>query len=422
MSIQFGTTKTVREIYVGTNDDQICLGYVGRNNTPFFARAGEAALYTSHGYTFANAHYQRPPNRSTWVDWWIQRSDFQRSPIIPKTWIQSPAPNTDYTLARFRIFNNQGVLNLQIWIGPNPSSIPATLQSTAYRRLLSSIESSEWTIRYGSTDIDVSGPGSSDSQTTDTGDGVYSWRPSAAASTALRTLLDGLLDGSITDSVQLIIPGLPDNAPAITNFQAAVGASSGTTLTVNDSDLPETVTITADIADATSWDLIRVANGTTNTIVSSSTGESTLSYTESFSSTFKPDSNGWSYNLIATNSALGNCGTRHATIKVRVVTAPTIASMSASPPASSQTALQFIQCSTVTWAATAGDPPASWEFTQSGFQLAHVPSSRHATPGQSPQRVCTVQRPGQTTTLTLTGTNEAGSASRSVSIPWVGGH
>ena len=90
-------------------------------------------------------------------------------------------------------------------------------------------------------------------------------------------------------------------------------------------------------------------------------------------------------------------------------------------PASSQGPGTFIQCSTLTWTATPGDPAATWSFSQSGFHLATLPGARHATPAQSPQRVCTTQRPGQSTTLTLTGTNEAGTATRAVTVPWAGG-
>ena len=211
------------------------------------------------------------------------------------------------------------------------------------------------------------------------------------------------------------------NAPAITNFQAAFGSSSGQTLTLNVTDLPASVQITADIANATSWSLTRIAGGVSNEIASSSTGEARLSRTENLAVDFKLDSRGWTYNLHVENSALGNCGSRHATIKVRVVSAPSIDSMVASPPASNQGPNQFIQCSTITWVAIPGDPPASWSFSQSGFHLTNIPSSRHATPGQSPQRVCTLLRPGQSTTLTLTGTNEGGTVSRSVTIPWAGG-
>ena len=211
------------------------------------------------------------------------------------------------------------------------------------------------------------------------------------------------------------------NAPVISNFQAANSSSSGKTLTLNVTDLPASVSITADITNATSWTLTRVTGGVSSVVASSPSGEARLSYTENLATDFKPDSNGWSYNLHVENSALGNCGSRHSTIKVRVVTAPILSAMSATAPASSQGPGTFIQCSTISWSATAGDPPAAWSFSQTGFHLTNIPSSRHATPGQSPQRVCTLLRPGQTTTLTLTGTNEGGTVSRSVTIHWAGG-
>ena len=131
---------------------------------------------------------------------------------------------------------------------------------------------------------------------------------------------------------------------------------------------------------------------------------------------------GCEFTLYAENTAATGCS-RDATakVRVRVVTAPAIASFTASAPASAQGPFLFEQCATLAWAATAGDPPAQWSFSQTGFGLAHLPSDRNAAPGRGPQRVCTTQRPGRSTTITLTGHNEAGTAARSVTIAWAGG-
>ena len=259
------------------------------------------------------------------------------------------------------------------------------------------------------------------SETRDIGDGLYTWQPATAAQTALKTLLAGLLDGSITDTVQLTIPGLVENAPTITDFGATAGQGKQQTLTVNRTQLPITITMSATLADTTSWSLMRVTGAGAFEAALSSSPATSMLYSEALTSTFHPPAAGWTYNLAASNSALANCGTRHATLRVRGVTAPTLTALTATAPASSQGPGTFIQCSTLTWTETPGDPAATWSFSQSGFHLATLPSARHATPAQSPQRVCTTQRPGQSTTLTLTGTNEAGTATRSVTVPWAGG-
>ena len=216
-----------------------------------------------------------------------------------------------------------------------------------------SIEQGTWTVAHGGTETAVTGPGNTSSETRDVGDGLYTWQPATAAQTALKTLLAGLLDGSITDTVQLTIPGLVENAPTITDFGATAGQGKQQTLTVNRTQLPITITMSATLADTTSWSLMRVTGAGAVEAASSPSPATSMLYPEALTSTFHP--------------------------------------------------------------------PATWSFSQSGFHLTNLPSARHAAPSQSPQRVCTVQRPGQSTTLTLTGTNEAGTATRSVTIQWAGG-
>ena len=153
--------------------------------------------------------------------------------------------------------------------------------------------------------------------------------------------------------MQLTIPGLVENAPTITDFGATAGQGKQQTLTVNRTQLPITITMSATLADTTSWSLMRVTGAGAVEAASSPSPATSMLYPEALTSTFHP--------------------------------------------------------------------PATWSLSQSGFHLTNLPSARHAAPSQSPQRVCTVQRPGQSTTLTLTGTNEAGTATRSVTIQWAGG-
>ena len=132
-------------------------------------------------------------------------------------------------------------------------------------------------------------------------------------------------------------------------------------------------------------------------------------------------SGGTDVTLHATKSPATGCD-RDATAKVhvRVVTAPTLTAFTASAPSTVQSPFQTETCSVLTWTATPGDPTATWTFTQTGYYLPHLPSDRRATPASSPQRVCTSRLPGQSTTITLTGRNEAGSASSSVTVAWPG--
>ena len=82
------------------------------------------------------------------------------------------------------------------------------------------------------------------------------------------------------------------------------------------------------------------------------------------------------------------------------------------------------QTAWLSWTATAGDPSASWSMSQSGSTAVSLPSSRNLTPasgratGTARVRVDVSGTPGGSTTLTLTGRNEAGSVSRAVTINW----
>ena len=161
-------------------------------------------------------------------------------------------------------------------------------------------------------------------------------------------------------------------------------------------------------------------------MASSPSAATSVLYTEPLTATFHPPVSGWSYNLVAHNAVLASCGAAHATATIRVVTAPAVTSFTASAPASSQGAGVFVQCSTLRWTSSAGDPPATWAVTQAGVHIPHLPSARLSAPayGAGGQRVCltdTVRSGATTTTLTLTGTNEAGSASRQAVITWASG-
>ena len=217
------------------------------------------------------------------------------------------------------------------------------------------------------------------------------------------------------------------SAPAISGFGAHLdGSAAGNvhTLTVPRASLPATVVVSAaSLARTTAYTLTRtLPDGTSSTPdVGAEPGPHTSQhYDEALTATFRPDSRGWQYTLEARNSAVSNCGSRHATAIVRTVAPPTLTALTASPPASSQGPFTLVVCSSVDWTATAGDPAAAWSWSQTGYHVAHLPSERNSAPGRGPQRVCIPEAPGQSTTLTLNGANEAGAASRSVTIPWPG--
>ena len=421
MSAFIGTaTAGIDKILLGTSHAEVCDIYIGRGNSPYWSRSGHAEKYRTSGWNESNMNFDRTPP-TTWAQWIATRSDFVQQPNIDRVWIQDADSSHTYTITELRIHRDtRGTdsVDLRLFITETPSSFPITTFPTN-KRLLQSIEQGVWKIIYGSTEIEITGPGNPSSDTNDVGDGLYNWKPSTSSQESLKTLLAGLLDGSITDDVVLEIPGLAGNAAEITDFGATKGSGKQEILTLKTTELPNTISISATLENCTSWDLYRIDhNGNSVKVASSPSPATSMSHNENLSSTFKPNSYGWHYNLVAYNSALGDCGTAHASIIVRVITAPSIQSFTASAPASSQAPGVFIQCSTLEWTASTGDPPARWEFSQSGYHLATIPSSRHADPNSSPQRVCTSSQPGETTTLVLTGTNEAGSVSQSVDISW----
>lgn len=211
--------------------------------------------------------------------------------------------------------------------------------------------------------------------------------------------------------------------PAVSDFGASDGGGAGkqTTLTILAASLPTSPTVSGTLAHTTSYDLLRAAGGAATTVAASPSPSTSVLYTEHLTPTFHPDSRGWRYTVAAHNAAIDPCGVAHASATIRVVTPPTITALTASPPAVAQVPGAFIICSSVNWTATAGDPAATWAFGQGGHSVSHLPSAKNSAPGRGPQRICVTRAAGDTTTLTLTGANEAGSASRSVIIQWPSG-
>ena len=208
------------------------------------------------------------------------------------------------------------------------------------------------------------------------------------------------------DGVAIYEAGTP---PTITTFSANRHRFLST-------DLPATLTLSWLVSDFTTGTIRREPESVPIAAFNTDTG---VQNTPVFLSC---GSVGCRYVLRLTKTASGCSQYAIADLIVRVVTAPTLTALTATPPVGGQIGPTggVEQCSTVTWTATAGDPAATWAFSQTGDHIAHLPSSRRSTPASSPQRVCRSTLSGGSTTLTLSGTNEAGSVSRQVTITWQG--
>lgn len=209
----------------------------------------------------------------------------------------------------------------------------------------------------------------------------------------------------------------------IASFGARVGSNpKQRRLTLRrDTDLPASVTISAAIANGTTWNITRFHSGGSQQ-VAAGLGGTSAAYIENLSASFRPPASGWTYLLAV--SASDACGAAHASVTVRTIAPPTLTAFTATAPGSLQAPGIVTQVSYLTWTAAAGDPAATWAMTQTGHVVDDLPSPRILTPeagratGALRVHVTVQGTPGARTTLTLTGTNEAGSVSRSVSIDW----
>ena len=257
----------------------------------------------------------------------------------------------------------------------------------------------------------------------------------ALAAIAAADVLDGESEiGAIFDGASRIngvfVGTTPvfDQAPprgtpaAISGWGATKGQGKTKRLTLNATELPSTITMSATLTGSSRWEIWR-DYGTGHTVA----GEGTTtapSLAEALTADLHPPASGWTYRLHAYASDADGADADD-TLTVRVVTAPTLTAFNATAPAGGTTA-PFLnrQCSWLTWTATPGDPAASWALSQSGRTIAALPTGSRLTPshgratGTERQRVCVNAGGAGTTTLTLTGTNEAGSDDDSVTITW----
>ena len=408
---------TVQPLRVIRGDTEACQVFRGDGAAAVWHRAG---LWETQALSPSLAGFSRTVG-DRWLDWRAVSFTWPLQRVIPSAWIQDPGTGVQYSITRLRIRESSGITRFDLYVtrqitGPGSGTYPPNA------RLLASIEQGVWRLSFGEVRILLPGPGHASNTASDVNDGLYEWTPSTAVQAELATLLTTLLsDMAETHDVMLSIPHPGDEHARIDSWGASAGSGSRAVLTINESALPVTPTLNATLRHTTSY---AIHEGGSTTAIAS--GQEPGPYTSvtfalpALTTLNRPGSAGEAYSIEARNSALAVCGTRHATARIRTVRAPTITALTASAPSSSQGPFSLIVCSSVDWTATAGDPAATWSWSQTGYHVAHLPSPRNSAPGRGPQRVCIPEAPGQGTTLTLTGTNEAGSASRSVTIAWPG--
>ena len=348
-------------------------------------------------------------------------------------WMEgSPMGAGEYHVARFRLraeytdSTRSTVDHFEIRAYIRRSTAAAGERSQA--SLLDSIVEDTWQIEYGNVTIDIPGPRNSGAAQMDVvrTNGLYNWRPLPASNTALKTLIEGLVAGTIDDEVHLIIP-VPTSRVTIEDWGFTSGTMKESPLTINVTSLPVTIVGSATLDNETSWRIYRVAGSTTDNVASGASEDVSVSYSETLTSDFKPDSNGWQYELIGYNNWLpGSTGTEHATAIVRTVKAPSLTAFTATAPSQSSGPGGNTQCVYLNWTLEDGDPVVTGVLSQSGSRtLATLPISRHFTKaggvltGNSRIRVCAPAGGGGSTTLTLTFENEGGTSARSVTINWI---
>ena len=241
-------------------------------------------------------------------------------------------------------------------------------------------------------------------------------------------LFDGTtrINGVFVGTTAILDQQPPTGTPAtISDWGATAGQGKQRRLTINRTAITSqglVISMSATTTGSNRWEIWRnYGTGHNVAAVGTSAAPST---TESLTPDFHPPAAGWSYRLhaYATDAAGADADD---TILVRVITAPTLADFAATAPAGG-TVAPFLnrQCSWLTWNATAGDPPAVWNMTQSGRPIAVLPSGSRLSPqhgratGTARARVCVNAGGGLVSTLTLGGRNEAGNTSMQVTINW----
>lgn len=249
-------------------------------------------------------------------------------------------------------------------------------------------------------------------------------------STEVGALFDGSarINGLFAGPTPILDQKPPRGVPAaISDWGATAGQGKQRRLTINRTAITSqglVISMSATTTGSNRWEIWRnYGSGHNVAAVGAGTAPST---TETLRPDFHPPAAGWAYRLHAYATAADGADADD-TITVRVISAPTLTAFSATAPANVQAPGVDRQCVWLTWTATAGDPAATWALSQTGRSIAALPSGSRLTPlhgaamGNLRQRVCVNTGGGQSTTLTLTGTAEAGTVSRQEMIAWAGG-
>ena len=262
MPLNLGALKEVQQIYRGADTDQVCIAYEGRKHDPFFERELEPSRVV----------WSTPPFTDTltssggflYIGWRSDNGDVPFSTIpIPNDWIVDPESGKAYHfvytqfLSRTRYGQALNVLTVMVkerraYAGASQTDWRNT--PPVPKRLVSSVLNSEWVVRIGEREVSIpsmSSRSAMNSQLVYGGTGVD------------RSFYDYLrtLDTSVPVSFSISIAGPPVTipAPTIQDYQAAAPnettATSGETMTINRADLPKNVTLSATIANASSWNL-----------------------------------------------------------------------------------------------------------------------------------------------------------------------
>ena len=150
----------------------------------------------------------------------------------------------------------------------------------------------------------------------------------------------------------------PRGVPAtISGWGATKGQGKQRRLTLNVTELPNTITMSATLTGSSRWEIWR-DYGTGHSEIASGT-TSTPSHSEALTSDFRPPASGWTYRIHAYASDADGADADD-TLTVRTITAPTLTAFSASAPFGVSGPVVNLQCSWLMWTATPGDTPAAW--------------------------------------------------------------
>ena len=407
MTIKSDTNRDIVKMYHGV-DKEICTQYYGRDHLVYtkstepvswasvdIARSNASSIIGSYTGSGADRRYIW-----TWAQWNSAQLGYPTSTIIPAAWIRPSAnPATDQRLWRI-IINRETSLSYRRQITGVPDGyirFRIGFVSHATQRqyqLTSEIEQTNWKLKYKirtgydhATQMQIFEEGELSFQGPYSGSGMQSlaaewtlssgynfWIPQASVQVELTRVITTFVQYNVSGTylrweIQGASAGDP---PTIANFQARQlpRGTLGQDITVNEADFPLQVQFSANITGADRWDFYQAGN---TVPLASGLANVDLLHTVMLTDDFKPGSSGWSYNLVAKKTALGACGTRAQTVSVRSVRAPLINTFRASSPASSQGPFQHIVCSNLTGDVDVGDPPAQWNYSQSGKHITHRP-------------------------------------------------